>query len=253
MPEIGGYAEFEFDLPDALLERLITAFDSLASGPLIKETATVIPDYQGVYQLFYDDELVYIGKTDSDAGLGKRLQRHARTVLHRQHLHVSKVSFKAIRVFVFTAIDLEGQLIKHYKNAGKIGWNNSGFGSNDPGRRRDETAVKHGGFDQQFPIDIDEVLDFELPKDTSAYEVLSSLKDLVPYTFRFEGGAKKDGARSELEETIIEGLVSPFTTRSILSHVVSQLPSAWQATALPSRVILYRETNKQYPAAEIII
>ena len=62
-----GYIEFEFDLPDALLRRLVTVFDSLVPAPLVDANVRRIPEEQGVYQLFLNKggitSLVYIGKT----------------------------------------------------------------------------------------------------------------------------------------------------------------------------------------------
>ena len=149
-----GYKEFEFDLPEALLSSLVNVFSGMAGAKLAQDNLVGIPDAQGVYQLFLNDEIVYIGKTDGEAGLRQRLSRHCYTVLHRKNLITDEVTFKAIRVFVFTAIDLETQLIRHYSKP-KVAWNNSGFGSNDPGRNRDDTALNSQSFDALYPIDID--------------------------------------------------------------------------------------------------
>ena len=63
-----GYVEFEFDLPAALLARLIEVFAALDPAVLGSEQLAAIPDAQGVYQLFLDGDLAYIGKTDADGG-----------------------------------------------------------------------------------------------------------------------------------------------------------------------------------------
>ena len=102
-----GYVEFEFDLPEALLTRLINVFDGVESATLSKGNVDSIPEAQGVYQLFLDRSLVYVGKTDAEAGLRKRLERHALKVQHRRNLAPEQVSFKAVRIYVFTAVDLE--------------------------------------------------------------------------------------------------------------------------------------------------
>ena len=122
-----GYREFEFDLPQALLAHLIQAFDTMGPGPLTPEVVELIPEAQGVYQLFHRGTLVYIGKTDAQSGLRQRLSRHAWTVQHRKNLDPLEVSFKAIRVYVFTAIDLETQLIQHYKATASVAWNLAGL------------------------------------------------------------------------------------------------------------------------------
>ena len=111
---IAGYREFEFDLPDALLKNLVTILDGIQKEPLRETQVAEIPDEQGVYQLFLDEEPVYVGKTDADAGLFKRLSRHSKKILHRNNLDPDRVFFKAVRIFVFTAVDLETDLIRHY-------------------------------------------------------------------------------------------------------------------------------------------
>src|SRR5262245_61399412 len=133
---IPGYFEFEFDLPGALLAHLINILDGMKSAPLTDSSLTAIPEEQGVYQLFLNHQLVYVGKTDAEAGLFNRLKRHLGKVQHRIGLNSALVSYKAVRIFVFTPVDLETQLIKHYGGIKAVTWNGSGFGSNDPGRKR---------------------------------------------------------------------------------------------------------------------
>ena len=168
-----AYVEFEFDLSDALLTRLVRLLDGMEPTPLTAANAANIPEGQGVYQLFHNGVLVYIGKTDSDAGLPQRLRRHVRSIQNRQNLDVVEVSFNAVRIFVFTAMDLETLLIRSY---GRPGWNNSGFGSNDPGRNRDRTRLRPEGFDARYPINVDRALDFALPPEGTVATILGALK-----------------------------------------------------------------------------
>lgn len=209
-----GYAEFEFDLPEA----------------------------QGVYQLLLRGELVYIGKTDAAKGLRQRLERHALTIRHRKNLSPDDVTFRAIRVFVFTAMDLEAQLISHY---GGVAWQHSGFGSNDPGRNRDGTRLKAGGFDEKFPIDIDHPLDFEIPRLGQIGEILSELKKGLPYVFRYQA-LPKDVASTQLD--LPSGIL---TTRTVLTSIIDNMPIRWQATDMYARLILYREA-KDYEHGAVI-
>src|SRR5205823_1069268 len=124
---------------------------ALKFAPLTNENLANIPEAQGVYQLFLGDDLVYIGKTDAEAGLRKRLERHQAKIRHRQGLAPDSVNFKAVRIYVFTPMDLETQLIRHYGGERKVRWNGSGFGSNDPGRQRDTTSFRAEHFDMIFP------------------------------------------------------------------------------------------------------
>lgn len=244
-----GFVEFEFDLPTALLTSLVHEFERMNGAALLTANVQQIPEAQGVYQLLLRDEVVYIGKTDAEAGLRKRLERHARTIQHRQNLSSSDITFKAVRVFVFTAMDLETQLIRYYKNTA---WNNSGFGSNDPGRERDTTNIKPQGFDALFPIDIDQSLVFELPSHAPADKIIAELKTALPYTFRVQTAEKKARkAHQEIEEAMVTIPEPPYTVRSLVSAILAALPPGWQATVLAGRIIMYKE-SREYSYGSII-
>lgn len=248
-----GYVDFEFDLPEALLARLIDVLDGMEGAALAHGYLGSIPEAQGVYQLFLDDELVYIGKTDAEAGLRKRLERHASKIQHRSTLDPARVSFKAVRIYVFTAMDLESQLIRHYGGPARVAWNGSGFGSNDPGRERDTTTYKKGHFDALYPIDIDRPLDLSPPDSTSVAEALAALKNALPYVLRYEGASPRSrGPHPDLEDAMVSiaGL-APITARNFIETVIRQLPSGWQATQMPSHVILYKE-DRTYPHGSVI-
>ncbi len=250
-----GYRDFEFDLPGALLARLVEVLDDLMDAPLDLTALAGIPDQaQGVYQLFLDGDLVYIGKTDAEAGLGRRLRRHREKIQHRDNLDPARVSFKAVRIYVFTAVDLETQLINHYGGTGRVQWNGSGFGSNDPGRERDTTKFKDEHFDARYPIDIDRVLAEPPPSTDTAAAILSALKNALPYTLRYENaGGRSRQPHSDLVATAVtlpQG--TPITARGVISAVVPQLPPGWQAVRFPSHVILYKD-NKNYIYGTLIV
>jgi hypothetical protein len=242
---IAGYKEFEFDLPEALLAHLVSILDSMDSTSLLFENINDIPDAQGVYQLFLDDELVYIGKTDAEAGLRKRLGRHACKIQHRVGLDPARVTFKAVRIYVFTAVDLEAQLIKHYGGYSIVRWNGSGFGSNDPGRERDTTTYKKNHFDALFPINVDRELDLELPTSGTAAAVFSALKASVPYVFRYQSAGR--GSRRphpDLDATTVSITADPpLTARRVIEETVSQLPAGLAGN--PASECSYHVQGKQ--------
>lgn len=241
---IAGYQEFEFDLPDALLTSIVSVFARMETAPLLPPNVALIPEAQGVYMLTLRDQIVYIGKTDADAGLRRRLDRHARTIQHRSNLDPHEVGFKAVRVFVFTAMDLETQLIRHYGTAAPVPWNFSGFGSNDPGRERDTTNLKPEGFDASYPVDIDRKLETVLPAKALAARIVAALKDALPYTFRVEGRSRGNRRiHPEFEAVEVTLPAPPYTTRAVIEAIIRALPPGWQATALASRIIVYREAR----------
>ena len=244
-----GYVDFEFDLPGALLARLVDVLDEMEAAPLLESFISGIPEEQGVYQLFHDGHLAYIGKTDAEAGLRKRLSRHQNKVQHRIGLDPEQVLFKAVRIYVFTAIDLETQLLRHYGGEKAVPWNGSGFGSNDPGRQRDTSEYKETHFDAIFPIDIDRELDLDITKMKTAAEAFMALKAELPYTFRFQTTTSRS---RQPHPDLLETQVSiPATMRAsaknIIEQVVDQLPFGWKATKLPSHVILYKNDDRSFP------
>jgi len=247
-----GFTEFEFDLPDALLASLVRVFDGMEPASLVPRNVGEIPDAQGVYQLLLGDHVVYIGKTDAESGLRGRLERHARTIQHRVKLDPVNVLFKAVRVFVFTAMDLETQLIRHYGGARSVPWNSSGFGSNDPGRERDTTNLGPAHFDVLYPIDLDREIDIDLPLSAKAGDIIKMLRTKLPYIFRVEGvGPPMRQFHPDLLAADVAVPPAPYTTRALVVAIVQALPPGWQATALAGRVIMYRE-QRDYASGSVI-
>lgn len=268
-----GFKELEFDLPNALLADLVQLFEGMKPQALTAANAAKIPNGQGVYQLFLDRRLVYVGKTDAKAGLSDRLVRHAKKITSRLTLDSTKVTFKAVRIYVFTAMDLERALIDYYsrddddvekikvkarleakleakskvgaKPKSKLAWNNSGFGANDPGRKRDQTVLKKSHFDISYPIDLDVSVTIVKERPNTAAGILSQMRAQLPYKLRFAADASSPKLpHRELEETRIPGAVGTLSVRQVLSKVARALGTKWQITALPGYVIVYRERKK---------
>ena len=56
---------------------------------------------------------------------------------------------------------------------GKLPWNHSGFGSNDPGQQRDTTTYKQDHFDTQHPIRLNDCfVEFKVGKWSVAEAML---------------------------------------------------------------------------------
>jgi hypothetical protein len=222
-------------------------FADMVAAPLTSEDVSkTVPNEQGVYQLFHQDQLVYIGKTDADAGLRARLARHSLKILSRFGLDPSDVSFKAIRLFVFTVMDLETELLK----AGRPAWNGGGFGSNDPGRERDTTKIKVTNFDALYPLDIHREVQVGIPAGVPvpAEEALIAIQKSVPWKLRRQNlGGRSRKPHPELATSMVKLSSDRGSAWNLLKEVVSQLPAHWQSTALRSHVILYKE-RKDYPS-----
>lgn len=250
-----GYVELELDLPGALLAALLKALNETAPAPLTAENTLALPDEQGIYTLHLDDPNapVYIGKTDAGAGLRQRLSRHYKKLLGRKNISPSTVRFKAVRLFVFTAMDLETSLIKNYGGVGKVLWNHSGFGSNDPGKERDTTKFKSEHFDTQYPIDVDFIIDWQHPDRDNVANHLQRLKEGLPYLFRFER-PNANSRNSFHDDFLRHELTLPKlkTPRSIIESCINALPKGWKATSLPSHIICYKYDTRKIRSGDVI-
>lgn len=237
---IQGYDEFEVDLVKVLKEQLTVFFGNLGAAPLTTANVAEIPERaRGAYLLLQNGHPVYAGKTDARHGFRDRLARHATTIQHRRNLDPASMSFKAVRVMVFSNFDVEEILISEMRarHPGSLAWNTSGFGSNDPGRNRDRQEPSE--FSRQYPVDVDRPLDFVLAGTRDVATLLLSMKNMLPYLLRYE--------------KVPEGLTVTFpdahpTVKQALRAIVTALGGGWQATFLHERVILYRE-RVDYPFA----
>ena len=248
---VPGYDEFEIDIEKVLRADLPTHFASIAPASLTAANVALVPERaKGAYMLFMDGVPVYAGKTDTRHGFRDRLARHHDTVRHRRDLDPARMAFKAVRILVFSNFDAEAILIAETRRvtAGSLPWNDSGFGSNDPGHRREgqEPAL----FDQQHPVDIDLPLDPApvSPGPANLRDVLVRLKVSLPYTLRYETDLKPNGKPSGYREghadqraATVQIPTGPLTTRALLILALAALPAGWAATVFPDRVILYKE------------
>ncbi len=230
---IGGYDEFEIDIEEILRQQLPKFFQDMPSAPLTLGNVDALPERaKGAYVLFLDDFPVYAGKTDTRHGFRDRLGRHAWTVQGRVNLDPSRLSFKAVRIMVFSAFDAEALLISEMKriNPKALPWNNSGFGSNDPGKNRD--SQQPADFDQWYPVDIDFMM-HDLPiSDISLADFFGVVKQRLPFLFR---------NAPIPADVMVTNTNDKATLRQILKMAVGVLPPGWQVTVLHGRVIIYQE------------
>jgi len=246
------HARFEIDIVDALARQLVEAFDRLEGAPLDAPSISGLEPQQGVYQLFQDRRLVYVGKTDQ---LPRRLEEHRRKLSGRRNLALEWLRFKCLYVHPnWTALAPEASLIRHYAEADPeaCSWNGSGFGPHDPGRRREETNKPPAGFDRRHPIDDGWVCDWVAAGDWNGRELLMSLKRGLPYLLRYQTRNPKrwqDG-HPDYNEVRIHVPRGSMSARALLRCIASQLPG-WQATVFPSHMILYRE-RRPYERGEVV-
>ena len=232
---IPGYDEFELDVERVLKEQLPRFFESVESASLTQENVQAIPERaKGAYLLLHRGQPVYAGKTDARHGFRDRLTRHWFTVQHRERLDTEDMAFKAVRIMVFSNFDVEAILIARMRDqdAEALPWNDSGFGSNDPGHNRERQEPAK--FDRTYPIAVDRPLDLNLSGEHTVHDILLTMKDALPYLIRFEH-------HGELQDARVVIPTGPVTTSAVMTAIVHALPTGqWQATIFPDRVILYR-------------
>lgn len=248
-----GYTEYEINIERIIRNDMPNVLDAMSAAPLTAANVAKLPmNAKGAYVLFLDDLAVYAGKTDTTHGFRQRLNRHSNTIKDRKGLDPSRVSFKAVRVLVFSNFDVEAILIKELRrlNAAALAWNDSGFGSNDPGRNRERGEPAN--FDKTYPIDIDAPIDLQ----PGTYEVLAlllRLKAMLSYTLRFESVGRWNNGHPDYQAAPAVTITSEVVTvRLCVELVLSVLPPTWRATVFPDRVVIYREAEIYPHAVEYI-
>lgn len=236
------FDSFEINIVRALADQLVEAFAQLESAPLVLPAIADLPQGQGVYQLFLDGSLVYVGKADS---LRKRLGEHHQKVLGRQNISLEQMGFKALFVHPnWTALAPEDSLIKYYRKsgAGECPWNGNGFGPHDPGRERETTNKAPDGFDAQYPIKADWPCDWIGAGSHNCQELLEKVKKGLPYLLRYGTANPKNWRNGHPDFNTLEILV-PFDEMpadELLIQVCKRIPG-WQLTQFPGHFIMYKE------------
>lgn len=139
---------FEFDLDRGIRTQLV---ERLEASPLLTLARGVAPPESGIYALYHEGGLVYVGKaasgtTKSRRTLRVRLNEHVGKIEQRRNIEVADVSCRYLTFesdwWVFAA---EFALMAHYRPE----WNDSGFGSKTPGKGR--PGVRISEWDTRFP------------------------------------------------------------------------------------------------------
>jgi hypothetical protein len=140
---------FEFDLDRGIRAQVV---ERLEGSPLLPLVRGVGPVSSGIYALYHQGSLVYVGKasrgtTKSKRTLRARLSEHAGKIAGRRNNALTQVQCRYLTFtsewWVFAA---EFALITHYQPP----WNESGFGSKTPGKGRPGTD-RVSRWNEQFP------------------------------------------------------------------------------------------------------
>ncbi|MER7724691.1 GIY-YIG nuclease family protein [Streptomyces sp. NPDC096323] len=235
------HKDFTLSITRALGDQLAKALEGLDRAPLAEENLARLKEKPGVYQLYLNDEFVYVGKADKS--LPARLRNHLRKISGRRNISLAEMAFSCLYVAEdFSALAPEQLLITHYKDNGEIPWNNNGFGNKDPGRQRDSTVLKRNHFDVLFPIDLDRPIEGLQPGGMTLQELLEATKAGLPYNFRY-------GKSAEFKTQRVHVPAAKMTADEVFQLVSAEIPAKWQVTALMGYVIMYDDSPSAYKSA----
>lgn len=236
-------AEFKLSITRALAHQLMVSLDELTPTALTEENLERLERRGGVYELFKDDDVVYVGKAERN--LAHRLRQHKTKISGRENVSVDQIMFRCLYVDDdLQAVAPERMLISEYTGRGKAPWNTSGYGNNDPGRNRDHSEVEATHFDALFPADLSYPLTVRRG-NWDAQSLLAKVKSDLPWVLRYADSAQDRQERSNIQVHIPD---DTMTAAELLTHIMERLPSKYQATALPGYVIVYAE-RENYPSA----
>jgi hypothetical protein len=252
-------SNFEINIIEALTFQLVSSLDKLTESPLTKQALEKLAPEQGVYQLFLNNEPIYVGKADN---LPKRLNEHLFKITGRLTPVNFLIGFKCLYVHKnWTTLAPETSLISHYKGcaSGYCEWNGNGFGPHDPGRNREITKKPPDGFDTAYPIKTNWPCSWIEPRIWNVLSLLVALKDThkLPFLLRYEtehlGGDKfahYTKGHPDHRTATVNVPRSDMTIVELLELITKALPG-WQATSFVSHLILYKD-NPNYRHGTII-
>jgi hypothetical protein len=238
-------AEFRLSIMRALADQLAEGLRDLDPDPLDVKHLAEVDHKPGVYQLYKDGVLVYVGKHESS--VANRLREHHDKIACRLNIDLREMSFTALYVHEdLHSVAPEQRLISMYKEQGLAAWNGQGFGPHDPGQRRDETTFGPDHFDSKYPVNLDWVCDKIEPRWYTVAELLARIKGSVPFLFRYQQAS----FHKELRVTVESPNPTANELFDLLGRAVNDSDARWRITALPGYVIMYPKPGP-YPSARM--
>jgi hypothetical protein len=244
---MSAFGEFRLSISQALTDQLHAALHKLNPAPLSLDEIGALEARQGVYQLYLEGDLVYVGSAAKS--LRARLTQHHWKIAGRQNISVEDVGFTCLYVDEdLTVLAPEDRLITVFQDEGSCAWNGQGFGPHDPGRNRDKTILKPDHFDRQYPIRLDWPCEGIKAGATTARHLVRALKLELPYAYRYENKAAN---RADYDAATVIVPRDNMTALELLVLLAGALPN-YQITALMGYVIMYKQRGEIYPDATVI-
>lgn len=235
--------EFRLSITRALADQLAEGLSALEPDPLDPAYIAPVDPKPGVYQLYEEGTLVYVGKAQTSEPLPKRLRQHYEKLSGRQR--VGRMTFTCLYVHEdMHAVSPEQLLITKYKAEGTAAWNFMGFGSKDPGKERDTTNIDDDHFDAVHPINLDFVCSEITAGDYVVADLLGRVKRSLPFLFRYE----RAQFHKDLKVEVLENAPTADDLFATLGTTIAKADHQWRITALPGYVIMYPKDGP-YPHA----
>ena len=203
----------------------------------------LVPANQGVYHLFRNGVLVYVGKADN---LRSRLSQHRVKIMGRRNIDIGEMTFTCVTVHRnWTALAPESSLLSHYEQqpGNLCEWNGNSFGPHDPGRDRETTNKAPDGFDAQFPIRDDWPSGGVTVGNWNIRELLIQMKGELPFLLRYEAVNKKYRQGHPDYNNLVVPIDEAGKSASDLLRLITQRLPGWQSTRFPRHMILYKEAR----------
>lgn len=243
------FGRFDLDIGRAITNQLGEFLDALKPEPFSNSLALAdLPGSGGVYMLHHGGQPVYVGKA---ASLRSRLMQHASDLDGRCNISRKDVAFVCAELSPNWAPFGAEDILMRRAN---LAWQHSGFGNNDPGRRRDKSLIKPGHWDAQFPIRLDWRCEAVRSGTHSAAALLTTLKSSLPFVLRFQRateGSSHAPPPDDVQAALVDIPQDAMPFWDIMRLIVDAL-QGWQATALPGYAIFYRESD-DYPSAIAVL
>ncbi|MDN3259855.1 caspase family protein [Streptomyces sp. CSDS2] len=235
-------------LPQEHVDHFLRMLTAQPRHDLTAENIEKLQDWPGVYLLHRTSgeapEVLYAARNDRSLAL--RLGQHLRKINGRCRIDARDLSFSYLKLDDdLSVVAPERLVLRHLHAQGRSPlWNNSGFGSNDAGRRRDYRRLGDDHFDMLHPIDLSWPVHLNAPDlEVTAREMAVHLRAQLPYGFRTELGD------AELGRTRLTLPQSPLPADRAFRLLAAALGDAWQISALVGQVLMYRERGGRYPNA----
>lgn len=120
-----GHRFSPLDIPAHLLERF-------EESPLLSFPNPKVPKETGIYGLYVEKKLLYVGKATGKSHLQRRFAEHERKISERKNIKLARMQCRFLIIAEEWVHYAEHHLIAHYAPE----WNGSGFGSHIPGAGR---------------------------------------------------------------------------------------------------------------------